>query len=384
MTSASLTTESCAAAALEATYIEGMSANNQPNRVPKGVPTGGEFAESTRQEMSSADLGGFFAAAETDAEAAETYSQSKLTEACSHFKLADGDLPGLDEAWQTKFGELDDADPVSPEPNFTASHDTAQVVQHLSGEYFPKETEADLVHEKVDGDGRDLWMYQATDHGGPVIELDEETWHRAKAFEKWSSTIHRRDHLERQAESFASGETPIWHLMADQNELRAAEDDVQQATREVNALQAITAAARSRRDDALGALKGVETGDFSDCPDTVLYKDGSGQRQAIDREEFEALIAYTNGLTARGRDAYAEAAADAGRPVSASLRAERAANDADTDVKRRREIVGYLEYAETSEQITIDEADRAPSRLDAAHQRWLQVGWDGPLPELAD
>ena len=157
-----------------------------------------------------------------------------------------------------------------------------------------------------------------------------------------------------------------------------------QAALEVNQLQITTATARGRLADAVGALRGVETGDFSDCPDTVLYKDGSGQSQAIDRQEFEALIAHTNGLTARGRDDYTEAAADAGRPVSASLRVERATNDADTDIKRRREIVGYLEYAESNEQIIIDEANRAPRRLDAAHQRWLQVGWDGPLPELAD
>lgn len=102
-----------------------MSANSLPNRVPKGVPTGGEFAEGTRGEMSSANLGGFFTAADTDfddfatetdvreAPAPEPVSGPGADEALEQFGLSEDQLPGIRKAWQKRFDRADDPLPQS-------------------------------------------------------------------------------------------------------------------------------------------------------------------------------------------------------------------------------------------------------------------------------
>lgn len=99
-----------------------MSANSKPNRVPKGVPTGGEFAEGTRAEMPSADLGGFFTAADAEFDDIETDSVPAapepgpgVDEALERFGLSEDQLPGIRKAWEKRFDKADDPLPQSIE-----------------------------------------------------------------------------------------------------------------------------------------------------------------------------------------------------------------------------------------------------------------------------
>lgn len=79
---------------VRATYLRGMSAHNEPNRVVKGVPTGGQFDHKTLGEPEAeADLGGFY-----DSWYDEAPDESEVgsidDRVIDRSGFADADLPG--------------------------------------------------------------------------------------------------------------------------------------------------------------------------------------------------------------------------------------------------------------------------------------------------
>lgn len=198
-----------------------MTETAKRKRQPKGVPIGGEFAANEHDPATGAMR---------ELPAAESFEK-----ALEHWGLSESDLPGIGAAWNERYAILDDETIVHPgvvarrELDFLAQYDIEggiDVVRHGDTDI------AVISFEVADGEEDDYGDPTTTTFRTPISNPEINA--KLLAALDDMPRVYLRDRLLTEANNYAAGTQPVWHLLADKDELQSAHDASNAAARANN------------------------------------------------------------------------------------------------------------------------------------------------------
>lgn len=218
--------------------MRGMTVPNRAKTTAKS--TAGSYAEKSR---SAPELS--LAAAEVPIE---------LDEALAHWGLAADDVPGIAEAWAERYGILD-----------TEAPESAEAVAHRELEL--EKLHDDITETRVSRDGDSIIVTVTSDD-----DYDYETFRyvatgatkdRLAAALESAPELHTRWALSTERDGYIRGTRPVWHLLADPEELSNTEREVEERERAARRVSLAAGRGYDFREYDKVLREALETGDTS-------------------------------------------------------------------------------------------------------------------------
>ena len=188
-------------------------------RQPRGIPTGGEFAANMHDEAAGTMRG---------RPASEAFE-----DALNQWGLSEGDVPGIGSAWDERFAMLND-DTIVGAPVIAAQalklHDRYEIEGNIQVDRRGDTAEVEF-EDYGDGDeDDDGYRYRnPTTYRIPIT--DPEVNAKVLAALDDQDRVNQRDALLRESVRYRRGEAPVWHLLADPDEVAAASKELSEAIR---------------------------------------------------------------------------------------------------------------------------------------------------------
>lgn len=201
-----------------------MSTTPNRKRQPKGVPIGGEFA-SNEHDGATGTM--------RERPAAESFER-----ALEHWGLNESDLPGIGAAWNERFAILDDETIVHPGVVARRELDFLKQYDIVGGIDVSRVGDTAVISFRTSSDDGDddedeyfddvETNYFRTPLSNPEINA------KVLAALDDMPRVYLRDRLLAEANNYAAGTQPVWHLLADEDELKSARDAANAAARANN------------------------------------------------------------------------------------------------------------------------------------------------------
>lgn len=183
-----------------------MTDRSNRKRQPRGIPTGGEFAANMHDEAAGALRG--------------RPAPEAFEDALSQWGLSEGDVPGIGSAWDERFAMLND-DTIVGAPVVAAQelnlHDRYEIEGNI--EVFRRGDMAEVEFEDY-SDEDDYGYRNPTTYRIPIT--DPEVNAKVLAALDDQDRVNQRDALLRESGRYRRGDAPVWHLLADPDEVKAA------------------------------------------------------------------------------------------------------------------------------------------------------------------